>query len=105
MIMAIESALATGRKQDAAAWLAAFEKGAHALWAEPAIHYLQGVLYSQTGRIEKALDHWRKATKERDRLYKIRAEIALVDYGVVTKSLTARQAADRLGACAFAWRR
>lgn len=104
MIMAIESALAVDKKQDAAAWLSAFESGPHASWSGPAITYLRGVLYAQTGRAEKAAMQWRLVAKDTDRLYKIRAELALIDYGVATKSMTSRQAADRLEGLRFAWR-
>lgn len=104
MVMAIESALAAGNKEDATSWLTAFENGSYDPSALAAIHYLRGVVYSLAGRTEKAAAQWRLATKDDDRLYKIRAELALIDLNVATKSMTPRQAADRLEGLRFAWR-
>ena len=103
-ILAIETAVAAGEIKKATKWLAAFEKEPHEHRVDPAIDYLHGVIYASTHNTEEAGKAWRKVLKGRDRLYKIRAELTLVDLGVATKSLTPKQAVDRLEGLRFAWR-
>lgn len=103
-VLAIESAAAEGKDQKAVEWLTQLEKGGYPSSAESAIKYLRGVAYSKAGRADMAEKMWRQVTRGNDRLYKIRAELALVDLGVATKSLTPKQAVDRLEGLRFAWR-
>ena len=103
-VLAIESALAMDRDHEAADWLAQLETNAHDPIVDPAIHYLHGVLHAKAGRAQAAEAAWKDVLDSRDRLYKVRAEMALIDLGVSTRSLTASQAVDKLEALRFAWR-
>jgi tetratricopeptide (TPR) repeat protein len=103
-VLAIESALAVGNDHAAADMLDKFEAGPHADSVNAAILYLRGVLHAKAGRASAAEQAWKDVAASRDRLYKIRAELALIDLGVSTKSLTPAQAADRLEAMRFGWR-
>jgi len=103
-ILAIESAVAEGQDQKAVEWLTQLEKRGYTPKAEPAVKYLRGVAYSKAGRADLAEKMWRQVVRDNDRLYKIRAELALVDLGVATRSLTPKQAVDRLEGLRFAWR-
>lgn len=103
-ILAIETTAALSEKETMVAWLGEIEEKGFAPSAAPAIHYLRGVLHSQAGRADLAEKLWKEVAAGPDRLYKIRAELALVDLGVATGSLTAKQAADRLEGLRFAWR-
>ncbi len=104
IILAVESALANGQDKEASAWLLRLERSAYPEKALPAIRYLRGVLYSKSGKMDRAEKLWREVARGKDRLYKIRAELALVDLGVATKSLSSKQAVDRLEGLRFAWR-
>jgi len=103
-VLAVETAMAEGKDQKAVEWLTQLEKGGYSSVVEPAIKYLRGVVYSKAGRADMAEKMWRQVTRSTDRLYKIRAELALVDLGVATKSLSPKQAVDRLEGLRFAWR-
>ncbi len=103
-VLAIETAVAAGKIKQATTWLTALEDGPYEHRIDPAIDYLHGVIYASSQHTEAAGKAWRKVLKGRDRLYKIRAELALVDLGVATKSLTPKQAVDRLEGLRFAWR-
>jgi hypothetical protein len=104
-VLAIEAAVAGGKDRLAAEWLDRIEAQPHQEAIKPALSYLRGVLNSKAGRPEQAAVLWREvASQSKDRLYRIRAELALTDLGVATKSLTSKQAADRLEGLRFAWR-
>jgi hypothetical protein len=103
-ILAIEAALATGKDHEAADWLDQLENGPHREFVDPAIAYLHGVLHAKAGRANAAEQSWKSVEASDNRLYKIRAELALIDLGVSTGSLTPAQAADRLEALRFGWR-
>jgi len=103
-VLAIESALAVGNDREGADWLDHLETGEHAIAVNPAIAYLHGVLHAKSGRASAASDSWKEAQASTNHLYKIRAELALIDLGVANKSLTPAQAADRLEALRFGWR-
>jgi len=104
MVLAVEAALASGKNKEASEWLSRLEHGNYPASAVAAIKYLRAAIYSQSGRADKAEKLWREVAKSKDRLYKIRAELALVDLGVATKSITPKQAVDRLEGLRFAWR-
>lgn len=103
-VLAVESALATNKDREAADWIDRLENGPHTENIAPAIAYLHGVMHAKSGRAIAAEQDWKEAENSNDRLYKIRAELALIDLGVSTRSLTAAQAADRLEALRFGWR-
>ncbi len=103
-VLSVESAIAMGKDREAAEWLDRMETNPHLDEVYPAIRYLRGVMSVKSGRAESAASLWRETARSRDRLYKIRAELALTDLGVATHSITARQAADRLEGLRFAWR-
>ena len=103
-VLAIEAALAIDKDHEAADWLDRLETQPHASEVDPALHYLRGVLYGKAGRADMAGNLWREVAKSHNRLYKTRAEMALVDLGVATHSLTPQQAAERLEGLRFAWR-
>lgn len=103
-VLAIESALAGGDHRLANDWLTALEKGVHDPAIEPALLYMRGVVSAYKNNLDTAGVLWRKVKKSKDRLYKVRAELALVDLGVATKSITYKQAVERLEGLRFAWR-
>lgn len=104
MVLAVEAAVVTDRDKEAAQWLSHLESGGHDPSTNQAVLYLRGVLDSKAGRSDLAGKRWREVAEGPDRLYKIRAELALVDLGVATKSITPKQAVDRLEGLRFAWR-
>ncbi|MFA6279372.1 MAG: hypothetical protein WC612_01085 [Bdellovibrionales bacterium] len=105
VILATESALALDQDKEATEWLYKLEaKESLSPAALSATRYLRGVLYSKSGQAEKAEALWKQVVRGADRLYKIRAELALIDLGVATKSLTPKQAVDRLEGLRYAWR-
>ena len=103
-ILGIEAAVAIGRDDKISRWVLDFEKQGYNATYQPALVYLKGVTYSKAGRADMAEKMWRQVVRSPDRLYKVRSELALVDLGVATKSLTAKQAAERLEGLRFAWR-
>jgi hypothetical protein len=103
-VLAIEAALANGKDHEAADWLNFVSGAPHRPSIEPALSYLRGVLHAKAGRATAAEQSWQEAQHSNDRLYKVRAELALIDLGVSTGSLTPAQAADRLEALRFGWR-
>ncbi len=103
-MLAIESAVATGKDRETADWLDKLETGPHNKNVDPIITYLHGVLYAKSGRAQAAEQAWKDAEATGDQLYKVRSELALIDLGVANKSLTPAQAADRLEALRFGWR-
>ena len=103
-ILAIEAALAADHDREASEWLAQLDMQAHAERINPGLSYLRGVLHSKAGRQQMAEELWKQVVASNDRLYQIRAQLALIDYGVATQSLTPAQAADRLETLRFSWR-
>lgn len=103
-VLAIESALAVNKDHEAADWLDFVTAAPHSPAIDPALDYLRGALHAKAGRAAAAEEEWKKVLSSNDRLYKVRAELALVDLGVSTASLTPAQAADRLEALRFGWR-
>jgi tetratricopeptide (TPR) repeat protein len=103
-VLAIEAAIAQDKNDEAAAWLDRMENQPHLAAADPAFKYLRGVLRSKTGKASAADSLWRTVSHGNDRLYKIRAELALIDLGVATHSLTPAQAIERLEGLRYAWR-
>jgi len=103
-ILAIESALSLDKDREAAEWLDRLEIKSKNDESTPAMKYLRGVLQSKSGRADQAEKLWREVAKSNDRLYKIRAELALIDLGVATKSTTPAQAVERLEGLRYAWR-
>ncbi len=103
-ILAVESALASEKDKEAAEWLSRLEKSEHDPSFDPAIRYLRGALHSRSGRADLAGKLWRQVAQDKDRLYKIRAELALIDLDLATKSMTPKQAAEKLEGLRFAWR-
>ena len=87
-VLAIEAALASGNDHEAADWLDRLEAGPHDPKADAAITYLHGVLHAKAGRAQAAEEAWKEVAASNDRLYKIRAELALIDLGVANGSLT-----------------
>jgi len=103
-ILAIEAALGAEKDREAAEWLDRLERQPHMSEIDPAIKYLRGVLHSKAGRAEEAEKMWKEVSLSSDRLYKIRAELALVDLKVAMRSMTPMQAAERLEGMKYAWR-
>jgi hypothetical protein len=104
MILSIEAAAAAGKDHEAADWLDRLEMSYGDKEFTPAIYYLRGVLHAKAGRAAAAEDAWKLVVASTDHLYKIRAELALIDLGIANESLTPAQAADRLEALRFGWR-
>ena len=103
-VLAIESALAANKDHEAKDWIDRLENGRHAPESDPAIEYLHGVIHSKEGRTQAAEELWKEVAESSDRLYRIRAELALVDLDVATNVLTPAKAADKLEAMRFGWR-
>lgn len=104
-ILAAEAAIAVDQDKEASEWLSRLEERQDiSPSALTAMRYLRGVLYSKAGQADKAETLWRQVVRGADRLYKIRAELALIDLGVATKSLSPKQAVDRLEGLRYAWR-
>ncbi len=103
-VLAIESALAVGKDREAADWHDYISSAEHSPFIDPALAFLRGMLEAKAGRAASAEDSWKEAFASNNRLYKVRAELALIDLGVSTGSLTPAQAADRLEALRFGWR-
>jgi hypothetical protein len=103
-VLAVESALAADQVHEAADWLNFVSASPHAEAIEPALAFLRGAVNAKAGRAEAAEDAWKEARSSNDRLYKVRAELSLIDLGVSNGSLTPAQAADRLEALRFGWR-
>lgn len=103
-ILAIESALGAGKDREAGEWLDRLENQRYWPAVLPAMKYLRGVLHSKAGHVEEAEKLWEEVAHSDDRLYKTRAELALVDLKVATHSMSPAQAADRLEGLRFAWR-
>ena len=85
-VMAIESALAVGKDSEAADWLNFVSNAPHLDSIDPALSYLRGALRAKAGNAQEAKENWETAEKSSDRLYKVRAELALIDLGVSTDS-------------------
>ncbi len=104
--MALEAAVANGEVTKADQWLENWRLGKQhqEFMDSAAAHYLQGVAYYALKNSEQAAKHWRIAASGHDRLYRTRAEIALVDYDLGRGKLTAAAAAQRLEGLRFAWR-
>jgi len=103
-VLAIESALAAGKDREGKDWLDRLENGPHSSEIDPAIEYLHGVIHSKEGRTQAAEELWKEVTESNDRLYRVRAELALLDLDVATGATTPAKAADRLEALRFGWR-
>jgi tetratricopeptide (TPR) repeat protein len=103
-VLAVESALAAGKDREGKDWLDLVENNPHRTEIDPAIEYLHGVIHSKEGRVQAAEDLWKEVKDSNDRLYRIRAELALIDLGVATGTLTPAKAADRLESLRFGWR-
>ncbi len=103
-VLAIESALAAGKDREAAEWLVYVSSSDHSPLIDPALSFLRGTMEAKAGRAASAEEAWKEAQASNNRLYKVRAELALIDLGVSTGSLTPAQAADRLEALRFGWR-
>lgn len=103
-ILALESAIATDDQKDLVTWLSRLEKEGYSPMVKDAVPYIRAVLHSKAGRVDLAEKLWKKVADGDDRLYKIRAELALVDIGVVTESMTPKQATERLEGMRYSWR-
>ncbi len=103
-VLAIEAALSVNKDQEAAEWLDRLEAQNYLPEIEPALRYLRGVLRSKAGHADMAESLWKSVAQANDRLYKIRAELALIDLGVATRSITPLQAVERLEGLRYAWR-
>jgi len=104
--MALETLVATGQEAKADQWLDNWQasKKHQDFLDSPAAHYIHGVVHYSLNNPEQAAKHWRIAAASNDRLYRTRAEIALVDYDLGKGTLTPASAAQRLEGLRFAWR-
>ncbi|MCL2469364.1 MAG: hypothetical protein FWF24_03930 [Alphaproteobacteria bacterium] len=103
-VLGIETAAALGEDKLVGDWIAKVEELGYSKRAEPALRYLHGVITSKAGLARTAERLWQQVVHSDDWLYRVRAELALVDLGVATRSLTPAAAADRLEGMRFAWR-
>jgi len=103
-ILAIESAAALDETKNVVTWLATLEKEGFSDGARPAVSYLRAVLHSKAGKVDLAEKLWQQVAESDDHLYKVRAELALVDLGIATQSMTPEQATEKLEGLRFSWR-
>jgi len=103
-LLGIETAAALGEDKLVGEWIDKVDKLGYGPQTEPALLYLHGVLASKAGLAQKAEQLWQRVAHGNDWLYKVRAELALVDLGVATHALTPKDAAQRLEGMRFAWR-
>ncbi len=103
-VLAVESALAVEKNQEAADWLATLSDAPHQDKIAPALSYLRGVVQAKGGHAKEAKEAWLEAAKSGDRLYRVRAELALIDLDVASGGMKPGAAAERLEALRFAWR-
>lgn len=105
-LMALESLVATGQEAKADQWLENWRLSKqHMEFLEsPAVEYLEGVIHYALRNPEQAAKHWRIAAAGKDRLYRTRAELALVDFDLGKGKMTPASAAQRLEGLRFAWR-
>lgn len=71
---------------------------------EPALNFFKGTIAAKKGNAADAKKFWELAKNSNNQLYKIRSELGLIELAVLTESMTAAQAADRLESLRFAWR-
>ncbi|MEJ0063018.1 MAG: hypothetical protein WDO70_07415 [Alphaproteobacteria bacterium] len=104
--LALETMIATGQMQKADQWLDNWRtsKRHDDFLHTPAVYYLHGVTLYGAGAPDLAVKEWRYAAASTDRLYRTRAELALIDYDTSKGKLTAASAAQRLEGLRFAWR-
>ncbi len=104
-LMAIEAAVAdedselTNRLLDNMA----AQKG-EKIFEMPAVQYLRGVIEAKKKNYETARNFWKKALVGNDRLFRVRAELALTDLAVGLSEMTPILAAERLEGLRYAWR-
>lgn len=105
-LMALESQVATDQTTRADQWLEDWRLSKHheAFLASAGVEYMRGVVSYSLKNSEQAVKHWRIAAASQDKLYRTRAELALVDYDLSKGKLTAIEAAQRLEGLRFAWR-
>jgi hypothetical protein len=104
LLLSSEAAVAAGKDQEAALWLDELAAKDATPETAAAVAYLRGALAVRAGHAEEAGKLWRVAAKSDNRLYKVRAEMGLVDLDVATHSLTPLQAIEKLEGLRYAWR-
>lgn len=105
MLLAIESAMATDKYREAAEWLELLLNNSRPEDRNnAAIEYLRGAIHARANRYTMAEQAWKNAESMDDRLYTVRAELALLDLRVANKTLSPAKAANRLESLRFAWR-
>jgi hypothetical protein len=105
-LMALESLIATKQEAKADQWLQNWrESERHEEFMNtPAVFYIEGVVHYQLRNPDQAAKYWRLAAAGKDRLYRTRAELALIDFDLQRGKLTPAAAAQRLENQRFAWR-
>lgn len=104
-VSAMEAALREGDAATAEAgldWLADETDGASD--RRPQIAFLRGEIAEANAQPETAARWWQRAADSGDRLWRTRAELALIRQGLDDGSLAPDQAVERLEALRFAWR-
>lgn len=104
LVLGLETGLALGQAVEAYEWLAQFKNMHEEVFYNPKIQYLRGVMDYQFGHVDKAENLWRMVALSRDRLYRTRAELALVDLAVAKGKMKPADAAKRLEGLRFVWR-
>lgn len=105
-VMALETMIAAQQSGTADQWLDHWRAGKErkSFLSASAVTYLHGVILYAAGNVELAVKEWQRAAAGKDRLYRTRAELALIDVDVVKGKLTAAAAAQRLEGMRFVWR-
>lgn len=105
-VMAIETALAQDRAREAYDWLDQLgnKRPDARLDDLPAIKYLRGVIEHQFNRDDHARTYWHEVAIGNDRLYRTRAELALIDLDVAEGNMQPLDAAKRLEGMRYSWR-
>ncbi|KJB90928.1 tetratricopeptide repeat protein [Skermanella aerolata] len=103
--MAVKAKLATGDRTGATRQLDALAKRTGgAFEKKPVGQFLRGQLRLLAGNKDEAMGAFRTVADSNDRLYRTRAELALVDLEMENGTLGAAEAVARLERLRFAWR-
>jgi hypothetical protein len=105
VVLALETALAQGKLREGYDWLVRWQLREDVQLNDlPAIKYLRGVMEHEFEHEDKARALWEDVARSSDRLYRTRAELALIDLDVAESKMGPLDAAKRLEGLRYGWR-
>lgn len=104
MLQAIEARLQSGDRADAVRLLDRLVARQTPGESPSAVQFFRGEAWRQAGNSDRAADLWRQVAESNDRLYRSRAEYALINLELATGKVSPTVAADRLEGLRFSWR-